>query len=337
MGNHRGARRASSRGRSERPAGAYTGRRVAGRHTGHPSRPTPETSYDVRAVDARPAAGHRRDPDPLHRHDHRTRSARLCRASVAPRSPRGPGSAACRRCRSSSASPPWPSPPAACSRPAGPQLVGSETPRVTAPNAASGEIGGGYYDALGRSPVVSRDSDRDALDDASEATLVEEVEIQVEQRNEALGDLVEKAEKEAENINLNRWVLPAARGYRLTVDVRSGRLLLVERLPHRPRLRRSDRHADHGRRQRRGDLRGLRRRLRQPDRRHPRGRHRDLVLPPELLRRLRRRQRRGGPDHRLRRLDRQHHRSAPPPRGPPGGGDPVDPYAALVVNGANPS
>jgi murein DD-endopeptidase MepM/ murein hydrolase activator NlpD len=99
----------------------------------------------------------------------------------------------------------------------GPQLVGSETPRVTAPNAASGEIGAGHYDALGRSPVVSRDSDRDALDDASDATLVQEVEIQAEQRNEALGNLAEQAEKEAKNINSNRWVLPVDPGaYHLT-------------------------------------------------------------------------------------------------------------------------
>ena len=97
----------------------------------------------------------------------------------------------------------------------GTQLATSEAPRFAAPNAASGEIGSGVYDALGRTPVLSRDSDRDALDDASEATLVQEVELQAEQRNEALGDLAEQAEKEAKTINANRWVLPLV-GYRLT-------------------------------------------------------------------------------------------------------------------------
>ena len=102
----------------------------------------------------------------------------------------------------------------------GPQLVGSETPRVSAPNAASGEIGGGYYDALGRSPVVSRDSDRDALDDASEATLVQEVEIQAEQRNEALGNLAEQAEKEAKNDQQQPVDVAGCRGLPPDVDVR---------------------------------------------------------------------------------------------------------------------
>lgn len=102
----------------------------------------------------------------------------------------------------------------------GPQLASSDgATRLTAANAASGEIGGGVYDALDRSPVVSRDSDRDALEDASEATLVQEVEAQVEQRNEALGNLAVQAEKEAKTINANRWALPVAPGsYRLTAE-----------------------------------------------------------------------------------------------------------------------
>ena len=100
----------------------------------------------------------------------------------------------------------------------GTQLVGSDgPPRVAAPNAASGEIGSASYDVLGRTPVVSRDSDRDALDDASEATLVQEVEAQAEQRNEALTDLVELAEKEVKTINANRWELPIA-SYRLSAE-----------------------------------------------------------------------------------------------------------------------
>uniref|UniRef100_UPI0016038BA5 M23 family metallopeptidase n=1 Tax=Nocardioides pelophilus TaxID=2172019 RepID=UPI0016038BA5 len=102
----------------------------------------------------------------------------------------------------------------------GTQLVGSDlSPRMSAPNAATGVTGAGVYDVLGRSPVLSRDSDRDALDDASEATLVQEVELQAEQRNEALGEMAEQAEKEAQNINANRWSLPIAAGaYRLSAE-----------------------------------------------------------------------------------------------------------------------
>ncbi|UMG93355.1 M23 family metallopeptidase [Nocardioides sp. TF02-7] len=66
---------------------------------------------------------------------------------------------------------------------------------------------------------MSRDSDRDALEDASSVDLVQEVEQQAEQRNAALGELAEQAEKEAKQINLNRWVLPVAEGvYRLSAE-----------------------------------------------------------------------------------------------------------------------
>ena len=170
----------------------------------------------------------------------------------------------------------------------GTQLAASASPRMSAPNAASGEIGSGVYDALGRTPVVSRDSDRDALDDASEATLVQEVELQAEQRNKALGDLAEQAEKEAKTINANRWVLPVARlppalptfgqaggywssGYHTGLDFAapSGTPIMA--------VANGDR-----------DLGRLRGRLRQPDHRDARGRHRDLVLPPDVHRRVRR-------------------------------------------------
>ncbi|WP_183096086.1 M23 family metallopeptidase, partial [Nocardioides stalactiti] len=102
----------------------------------------------------------------------------------------------------------------------GTTLVGNDgPPRLVAANAATGESGSGVYDVLGRSPVLSRDSERDALDDATDATLVQEVEAQAEQRNEALEQMAQQAEKEAKSINLNRWSLPIAAGvYRLTAD-----------------------------------------------------------------------------------------------------------------------
>ncbi len=215
MGNHRGARRASSRGRSERPAGPYTGRRVAGRHAESPVEAAPEASLDARAA----------TPDlPPVRVEIPTLFTDTTTGSLRPAVPGKRRAAKSTRSRVRG----LPSMPVVVGiatlavaaggvlQTGGPQLVGNDVPpRLTAANAATGEIGGGSYDVLGRSPVVSRDSDRDALDDASEATLVQEVELQAEQRNKALGNLAEQAEKEAETINSNRWELPVA-GYRLT-------------------------------------------------------------------------------------------------------------------------
>jgi murein DD-endopeptidase MepM/ murein hydrolase activator NlpD len=215
MGNHRAARPASSRGRSERrPADGYVGRRVAGRET------TPQASY----VAARAAApvlppatielpvsvfsdtttGSLRPAVPGKRRATKAQRPPLLRAL--PSIPVVVGIAALAVSAGGVLST------------NGTQLAASDVaPRMSAPNAASGEIGAGIYDAVGRSPVLSRDSDRDALADASDADVVEEVEAQAEQRNEALGNLAQQAEKEARTINLNAWVLPVDAGaYHLT-------------------------------------------------------------------------------------------------------------------------
>ena len=98
-----------------------------------------------------------------------------------------------------------------------PALVNGDTPRMSVPNAQTGSIGSGSYDALGRVPTLSRDSDRDALEDATGTELVEEAAQQAEQRDARLGELAEQAEQEAKEINLNAWTLPIASGaYRLT-------------------------------------------------------------------------------------------------------------------------
>jgi hypothetical protein len=212
MGNHRGARRASARGRSESSAQPYAGRRVAARET------APETPYAARRAEAPDLPPITVELPAVTWTDATTGSLR----------PAVPGK---RRAAKASRKPVLrglPSLPVMVGVAAlavsaggalttdGTQLVGSEgPPRMSAPNAATGETGSDVYDALGRSPVLSRDSDRDALDDASEATLVQEVELQAEQRNEALGEMAEQAEKEAQNINLNRWSLPLT-SYRLS-------------------------------------------------------------------------------------------------------------------------
>ncbi|TYL51912.1 M23 family metallopeptidase [Nocardioides sp. BGMRC 2183] len=98
---------------------------------------------------------------------------------------------------------------------ADPILV-NDTTQITAANASSGSFGVGTYDAL-RVGNVSRDSDRGTLGQATDGELVDEAEKIAAQRDEALGELAKDAEKEAAEIALNRWILPLDAGvYRLT-------------------------------------------------------------------------------------------------------------------------
>ena len=66
-----------------------------------------------------------------------------------------------------------------------------------------------------RSQAVSRDSQRAALEDASDADLQAAVEAQAAQRNAALAELAASAEKYAGEIAANAWHLPIAT-YHLT-------------------------------------------------------------------------------------------------------------------------
>ena len=66
-----------------------------------------------------------------------------------------------------------------------------------------------------RSQAVSRDSQRAALEDASDADLQAAVEAQAAQRNAALAELAANAEKYAGEIAANAWHLPIAT-YHLT-------------------------------------------------------------------------------------------------------------------------
>ncbi len=219
MGNHRAARRATSRTRSEqRPADGYVGRRVAGRENAPDVASRAAAPELPQAILERPASvfsdattGSLRPAVPGKRRAVKSQRPPLLRAL--PSMPVVVGIAALAVSAGGVLST------------NGTQLAASDGPpaRMSAPNAASGEIGTAIYDAVGRSAVVSRDSDRDALDDASDATLVEEVEAQAEQRNEALGNLAQQAEKEAKNINANQWSLPVAAGvYHLTAGFGDG-------------------------------------------------------------------------------------------------------------------
>jgi biotin carboxyl carrier protein len=95
-----------------------------------------------------------------------------------------------------------------------PQLA-SASDHVTAANALTGSFGSGAVGTRGE--TVSRDSDRDALAQAAGTDLVAEAERSAAERTSALGNLAQAAEKEAAEIALNRWVLPIAPGaYHLT-------------------------------------------------------------------------------------------------------------------------
>jgi murein DD-endopeptidase MepM/ murein hydrolase activator NlpD len=66
-----------------------------------------------------------------------------------------------------------------------------------------------------RAAAVSRDSRRDALEDASSEKLQAEAEAQAEERNAELAKLAKSAEKQAAKIALNLWQLPLT-NYHLT-------------------------------------------------------------------------------------------------------------------------
>jgi murein DD-endopeptidase MepM/ murein hydrolase activator NlpD len=92
----------------------------------------------------------------------------------------------------------------------GGDLADTMEPKYSAASALAGDSGVGAVDLSRGGQQVSRDSRRDALDDASEADLVAEAEQVAEQRNAALGQLAQLAERQADKIAENRWVLPLA-------------------------------------------------------------------------------------------------------------------------------
>jgi len=67
----------------------------------------------------------------------------------------------------------------------------------------------------GRPAQLSRDSSRDALSDVTNDELQAEVEAQAQERNVALTQLAAAAQRQANKIKANLWVLPTA-GYHLT-------------------------------------------------------------------------------------------------------------------------
>jgi murein DD-endopeptidase MepM/ murein hydrolase activator NlpD len=89
----------------------------------------------------------------------------------------------------------------------------SSTTRIGSLGALSGTDAIGAVG--GRGEVLSRDSDRQALGDAAGMELEEQVEVAAEERNDALDQLAQQAEQHATILAENRWQLPLT-SYRLT-------------------------------------------------------------------------------------------------------------------------
>lgn len=95
--------------------------------------------------------------------------------------------------------------------------LGDDTPpRFTQASALSGASQVASSSLLDRG-TISRDSRRDALSDAADADLREEVEAQNRERNAALKKFAAQAQAQADKLRLNQWVLPVS-GYHLTAQ-----------------------------------------------------------------------------------------------------------------------
>ncbi len=91
-----------------------------------------------------------------------------------------------------------------------PSASASVANQVQRASALSGEGGVASVSSVvgTRSTPVSRDSRRDALGSVSNSNLVAAAEKQAEQRNAALGQLAQQAEQQAEKIADNQWTYP---------------------------------------------------------------------------------------------------------------------------------
>jgi murein DD-endopeptidase MepM/ murein hydrolase activator NlpD len=89
-----------------------------------------------------------------------------------------------------------------------------ESSRFSQASALSGASDVSRVNLLDRQ-TISRDSRRDALDDAADAHLVAQAEDQARQRDAALAKFAQQAEQQAAKLRLNQWVLPVS-GYHLT-------------------------------------------------------------------------------------------------------------------------
>ena len=95
-------------------------------------------------------------------------------------------------------------------------LGGEDNPSFRQASALSGASKVATVNLLDRK-TVSRDSRRDALSDASDARLQDQAEAQNVQRDAALAKFAAQAQKQSDKLRLNQWVLPVEPGvYHLT-------------------------------------------------------------------------------------------------------------------------
>ena len=315
MGSHR----ADHRGPIRRPSRTskdpkYVGRRVAGRDServraGRRSRPL---------LRSRAAAVERERPG----RPRGSRPPRPSRRRIGPRQAQGGQARGIPR-----AAVQGPSLPAGAARPrfagrrgrwtvtsTSADLADSMRPRYNAASAMTGEAGVGSVNLGERDPQVSRDSSRDALEDASDTELVKEAEQVAEQRDAALGSSPSsprsRPTRSRRTAGCCRSIRPSsppgsvstACG-RATTPAWTSTATTATRSSRSPTAssRSSATTASYGNK----------------TSRHARGRHRDLVLPPVGVQRQRGRDRPSRRDHRRGRLHRPRDRLPPARRGPP--------------------
>ncbi|RYP82768.1 M23 family metallopeptidase [Nocardioides guangzhouensis] len=93
----------------------------------------------------------------------------------------------------------------------GDDLIDDDGHRLVQANALTGtSVVSSSSAAEERRLAVSRDSRRDALEDASAEQLQQAAEAQAQQRNAELAKLAKSAEKQAAKLKLNAWHLPVA-------------------------------------------------------------------------------------------------------------------------------
>lgn len=99
-----------------------------------------------------------------------------------------------------------------------PALAAGDLQRLSQANALSGVSStGSSLDLSGRHLALSRDSQRQALQEAADEELQAAAEAQARQRNAALAELAASAEKHADALARNAWQVPVQSGaYRLT-------------------------------------------------------------------------------------------------------------------------
>jgi len=95
------------------------------------------------------------------------------------------------------------------------EAAASTTHGLMTPTATELDTLGIDHSLDDRQRAISRDSERDAQRDAADEELKRADESQARQRNAALSSLAKSAERQASKIARNRWVLPTS-GYHLT-------------------------------------------------------------------------------------------------------------------------